>query len=150
MKLLSREKSGIFGESLVLGQLISLGHAVKFAKSNQKGHDLRILGSIEQRIEVKHIQRTGSSSNDSFILKSGQAATNSFDYLVLLISDYTNKSSIRSLEYYIFSNQEIQSIISSKKKNLKGSYTFNLSNDGLRIAGEDLSEFHNQWGKIRN
>lgn len=150
MKLLSREKSGIFGESLVLGQLISLGHAVKFAKSNQKGHDLRILGSIEQRIEVKHIQRTGSSSNDSFILKSGQAAPNSFDYLVLLISDCTNKSSISSLEYYIFSNQEIQSIISSKKKNHKGSYTFNLSNDGLRLAGEDLSKSHDKWDKIQN
>ncbi|PHC09934.1 hypothetical protein COE99_09510 [Bacillus toyonensis] len=149
MKLLSREKSGIFGESLVLGQLISLGHAVKFAKSNQKGHDLSILGLKEQKIEVKHIQRTGYSSNDSFILKSGQADPNSFNYLVLLISDCTNKSSISSLEYYIFSNQEIQSIISSKKNNYKGSYTFNLSNDGLRLAGRDLSNFHNKWKKIK-
>ncbi|OKO50948.1 hypothetical protein ABH17_026875 (plasmid) [Bacillus toyonensis] len=147
MKLLSREKSGIFGESLVFDKLISLGHSVEFARTNQKGFDLNTLDS---KIEVKHIQRTGSSSNDSFILKGGQASPNSFNYLVLLISDCTNKSSISSLKYYIFSNQEIQSIISSKKKNLEGSYTFNLSNDGLRLAGRDLSKFHNKWKKIKN
>lgn len=146
LKILSRKQSGDMAESLVFAQLISLGHTVRFATANQSGYDLVLLNPYK-KIEVKHIQRIGNSSKDSFILKKLQAKPNSFDNLVLLVSDCTTTKGIISFDYYIFSNQDIQSII-ALKSSTTGNYTFNLTNNGLLLANTPLSLFKNQWSKI--
>lgn len=142
MKPLNREASGNFGESRVFDKLVSLGHTVEYAATNQKGYDLFILNK-KKRIEVKHIQRSGSASHDSFILKEAQARLNAFHNLILLISDYATDKS----EYYIFSEQDIQNIISNKYTS-SGNYTFNLNTDGTKLASKDLFEFKDKWHKI--
>jgi len=142
MKPLNREESGNFGESLVFDKLVSLGHTVEYAATNQKGYDLFILNK-KKRIEVKHIQRSGSASHDSFILKKAQTRLNAFDNLILLVSDYNFDNS----KYYIFSNQEIQSIFSNKRTS-SGNYTFNLNKEGTKLAGKNLFEFKDKWDKI--
>ncbi|MGM2820522.1 hypothetical protein [Bacillus cereus group sp. Bce001] len=142
MKPLNREESGNFGESLVFDKLVSLGHTVEYAATNQKGYDLFILNK-KKRIEVKHIQRSGSASHDSFILKEAQTRLNAFDNLILLVSDYNLDNS----KYYIFSNQEIQSIFSNKRTS-SGNYTFNLNKEGTKLAGKNLFEFKDKWDKI--
>lgn len=147
MKVLSRKQSGTLAESLVFAQLVSLGHTVRFASINQAGYDLITLNP-HKKIEVKHIQRIGQPSKDSFILKKAQAIPNAFDNLVLIISDCTTTKGISNIEYYIFSNSDIQNIIVSKKESSKGYYTFNLAKDGLSLASTPLAQFHSQWNKI--
>ncbi|HDR6315491.1 TPA: hypothetical protein QCU53_002221 [Bacillus thuringiensis] len=142
MKLLNRAESGNFGESLVFNKLVSLGHTVEYAATNQKGYDLFILNK-KKRIEVKHIQRSESASHDSFILKEAQAQLNAFDNLILLVSNH----GIDNLEYYIFSKQEIQNIILDKDTS-SGHYTFNLNKDGTKLASKRLFEFKDKWHKI--
>ena len=146
MKILTRKQSGSLAESLVFAQLISLGHTVRFATVNQAGYDIEILNP-HKKIEVKHIQRIGNSSKDTFILKKAQAKTNSFNNLVLVVSDCTTSKGITNFEYYIFSNQEIKNIINSKSSS-SGYYTLNLATDGSSICKIPLSGFKNQWGKI--
>jgi hypothetical protein len=147
MKVLSRKQSGAVAESLVFAQLVSLGHTVRFASVNQAGYDLFTINP-HKKIEVKHIQRVGESSKDSFILKKAQATSNSFDNLVLIISDCTTIKGISKFEFYVFSNKDIQNIIASKKASSKGNYTFNLATNGLSIASTSLAPFHHQWSKI--
>jgi hypothetical protein len=147
MKVLSRKQSGVLAESLVFAQLVSLGHTVRFANTNQAGYDLITLNP-HKKIEVKHIQRIGDSSKDSFILKKAQASPNAFDNLVLIISDCTTTKGISNFEYYVFSNSDIQNIIASKKASSKENYTFNLTNNGLSLTNTPLTPFHHQWSKI--
>ncbi|MFK4431399.1 hypothetical protein COM08_15510 [Bacillus wiedmannii] len=156
MELLSREKSkkpldrnrsGFMGECLVLAKLVSLGYTVKFADTtNQEGYDLIILDTVK-KIEVKHIQTSESTSNDSFILKRSQAELDLFDNLVLIISNFTNDNGFNNLKYYIFSNHEIRSIFSNKGTS-SGNFTFNLNKEGTKLASTDLSPFQDQWKKI--
>ncbi|SCN34180.1 hypothetical protein [Bacillus wiedmannii] len=145
MKPLDRKESGNLGESQVFAKLVSLGHTVEYAEAhNQEGYDL-IISDTQKKIEVKHIQRSGSASRDSFILKEAQAQLNAFDNLILLVSDY----SINNSTYYIFSYQEIQNIIWNKKTS-SGNFTLNLNKDGTKLAGIDLLPFQDQWQKIKN
>jgi len=146
LKILTRKQSGSLAESLVFAKLISLGHTVRFATVNQSGFDLILLNPYK-KVEVKHIQRVGNSSKDSFILKKSQAQANSFDNLILLISDCTSSKGITNFEYYIFTNKEIQNMINSKSST-SGNYTFNLSNNGLSLSGTSLALFKNQWDKV--
>ncbi len=147
MKVLSRKQSGTLAESLVFAQLVLLGHSVRFASINQAGYDLITLNP-HKKIEVKHIQRIGQPSKDSFILKKAQAIPNAFDNLVLIISDCTTTKGISNIEYYVFSNSDIQNIIVSKKESSKGDYIFNLAKNGLSLASTPLTQFHSQWNKI--
>lgn len=143
MKPLDRKESGNLGESLVFAKLVSLGHNVEYAKkTNQEGYDLLILDK-KKRIEVKHIQRSGLASSNSFILKKAQAKSHAFDNLILLVSNH----GIDNLEYYIFSKQEIQNIILNKDTS-SGHYTFNLNKDGTKLASKELFEFKDKWHKI--
>lgn len=148
-KVLNRIQSGNFAESLVFAQLSLLGHTVKFAKKNQVGYDLKIATPL-RKIEVKHIQYTGVTGNDSFVLSKLQVAQNSFDFLVLIVSDCTLGNRISKIDYYIFSHSEIRSIIISNKGGtiLPKNYTFNLSKNGLSLASTPLLPYHNQWNKI--
>jgi len=146
LKILTRKQSGSLAESLVFAKLISLGYTVRFATVNQAGYDIELLNP-HKKIEIKHIQRVGDSSKDIFVLKKAQAKVNSFDNLVLVVSDCTTPKGITNFEHYIFSNQEIQNIIQSKSTST-GNYTFNLGKDGMSICQIPLSGFKNQWGKI--
>ncbi|PFW81781.1 hypothetical protein COL27_18595 [Bacillus sp. AFS075960] len=146
-KPLDKNQSGFMGECLVLSKLVSLGFTVKFADTlNQEGYDLIILDT-NKKIEVKHIQTSESTSSDSFILKRSQAKLDSFDNLILIISNFTNDNGFNNLKYYIFSNQEIRSIFLNKRTS-SGNFTFNLNKEGTKLASTDLSPFQDQWEKI--
>lgn len=156
-KVLNREQSGNFAESLVFYKLLSLGYVVKFATKNQRGYDLTIERQNNQinKIEVKHIQYTGSSSSDSFKLSRNQAENKAFDFLILVISDCSKNQHISKINFYVFTYPEINSILDSKNKAYKNSkssiprnYTFNLNSKGDSLAGNSLKKHFSHWGKI--
>lgn len=144
-KPLDRNWSGCYAEAHVFYQLSIKGYVPKMAKRNQKGYDLIVQSNGNKKIEVKHIQRIGNSANDSFVLKSSQCHPNSFDILILIISDCKN-GNITSHQYYIFTWNEINQIVITKKKS--SNYTFNLNNSGSHLASVLLSPYHNAWSKI--
>lgn len=171
-KVLNREQSGNFAESLVFYELLSLGHVVKFATKNQCGYDLTIeklattsqddlnlsiknQNKIIKKIEVKHIQYTGNSSSDSFKLSKDQAKINAFDILILVVSDCKTKQHISKIDFFIFTNNEINLIVAEKnsvrknqKSNITRDYTFNLNNSGTLLASFPLENYLNQWQKL--
>lgn len=155
-KVLKRIQSGDFAESLVFNKLLLLNHKVRFAKQKQPGYDLKIENKKGdfKKIEVKHIQRTGSSSNDSFRLSKKQREKVSFDFLVLVVSDCRSDDRISNIDYYVFSKSEIDFLINTKKAtkqpnpNILKNYTFNLNNEGDKLASCLLLTYKEMWGKI--
>lgn len=143
MEKLTRKESGTLAENLVFYKLNSLGYPVSIMKDNNEGYDLEIING--PKIEVKHIRREGDSSRDSFVLKKAQVPKGAFDYLVLLVSERTNKFNTITFNFYVFAQNEISKM---KPSNLKD-YTYNLSNDGKKIASHSLNLYHNKWCTIR-